>query len=135
MYNAEKVKVWYSNRESESDYYFVGESESDYFGKEIESDYCESDYFVGGVEKSLIEQVREIVEPGFTNTELLPWITAAAAEQEMISFNEGSLVSDEEGWWMPDKTILNHWRCARRKQEQKTWKLIWWGISSFDCYC
>ena len=49
------------------------------------------------MEKSLIEQVREIVEPGFTNTELLPWMTAAAAEQEMISFNEGSLVSDEEG--------------------------------------
>ena len=72
MYHAEKVKVWYSK--SESDYYFVG-----------------------GVEKSLIEQVREIVEPGFTNTELLPWITAAAAEEEMISFDEGSLVSDEEG--------------------------------------
>ena len=83
MYNAEKVKVWYSKSERESDYYFVG-----------------------GVEKSLIEQVREIVEPGFTNTELLPWMTAAAAEQEMISFNEGSLVSDEEGWWMPNKKIL-----------------------------
>ena len=39
-------------------------------------------YFVGGVEKSLIEQVREIVEPGFTNTELFPWITAAAAGEE-----------------------------------------------------
>ena len=36
-------------------------------------------YFVGGLEKSLMEQVREMVEPGFTNTELLPWITAAAA--------------------------------------------------------
>ena len=40
-------------------------------------------YFVGGVEKSLIEQVREMVDPGFTNTELLPWITAAAAGEEI----------------------------------------------------
>ena len=41
-------------------------------------------YFVGGVEKSLIEQVREIVDPGLTNTELLPWITAAAAENDLF---------------------------------------------------
>ena len=66
-------------------------------GKKVKVIIVKSDYFVGGVEKSLIEQVREIVEPGFTNTELLPWMTAAAAEEEIISFNEGSLVSDEEG--------------------------------------
>ena len=42
----------------------------------------ESNYLVGGVEKSLIEQVREIVDPGLTNTELFPWITAAAAAEK-----------------------------------------------------
>ena len=48
---------------------------------ESESD---QNYFVGGVEKSLIEQVSEIVDPGLTNTELLPWITAAAAENDLF---------------------------------------------------
>lgn len=37
--------------------------------------------FVGGEENSLIEQVREMVEPGLTNTEDSAWITAVAAEK------------------------------------------------------
>ena len=57
-----KVKVWASESECESG--------------------VDNFYFVGGVEKSLIEQVREIVEPGLTNTELFPWITAAAAGED-----------------------------------------------------
>ena len=34
---------------------------------------------VGGEEKSLMEQVREMVEPGLTNTDDTAWITAVAA--------------------------------------------------------
>ena len=33
-----------------------------------------------------MEQVREIVDPGFTNTELFPWITAAAAVKRFCCF-------------------------------------------------
>ena len=33
-----------------------------------------------------MEQVREIVDPGFTNTELFPWITAAVAVKRFCCF-------------------------------------------------
>ena len=42
-----------------------------------------------------MEQVREIVDPGFTNTELFPWITAAAAVKR-IFFLYGRLNSVEK---------------------------------------
>ena len=39
---------------------------------------------VGGLENSLMLQVRLMVLPGLTNTEASPWITAAAAETRKI---------------------------------------------------